>query len=93
MSGVRFLASRSLVHGTIDYLTMLLNDDGDVKIGMQESCTTVSKSDHGQADLEAMADIMIQLLKMRSGSEGRVDTSNISRRSSTAKDFHSKVPL
>ncbi len=43
LSGIEFLESKDLVHGNITCSSVLLNDDGEVKISMQERCTVMSK--------------------------------------------------
>jgi len=91
VSGVEFLESRSLVHGTVNCSTVLMNDKGEVKIGMQEHCTAGSEVDHSHADVEAVADIMMQLMEKRSKNEDSIDASTLPRWSSTAKDFFLKI--
>lgn len=43
LSGIEFLESKDLVHGNITCSSVLLNDDGEVKISIQERYTVISK--------------------------------------------------
>jgi len=87
LSGIEFLESKDLVHGNITCSSVLLNDDGEVKISMQERCTVMSKEiKRAHPDVQAVEDMM-QLLKKREGSEAN----DLRRWSSTAEEFLSKI--
>ena len=92
VSGIQFLESYSLVYGTINCSTVLLNDQGEVKIGIQE-CYTGSEVGSSHADVEAVADIIMQLLEKRRKSEDSADASTLQRWSSAAGDFYRKIIL
>ena len=87
LSGIKFLESKDLVHGNITCSSVLLNDDGEVKISMQERCTVMSKKTKGHPDVQAVEDVMMQLLDKREGAEAN----DLRRWSSTAEDFTSKI--
>ena len=88
LSGIKFLESKDLVHGNITCLSVLLNDDGEVKISMQERCTVMSKETKWRyPDVQAVEDVMMQLLKKREGAEAN----DLRRWSSTAEEFLSKI--
>lgn len=65
LNGIKFLESRDLVHGNnITCASVLLNEDGEVKIGMQEHCAVMSKeTKRGHPDVQALEDVMMQLLE------------------------------
>lgn len=88
LSGIRFLECQDLVHGNINCSSVLLNDDGEVKISMQERCTVMSKDTRrGHPDVQAVEDVMMQLLRKREGGEA-----NDPRLwSSTVEEFSSKI--
>jgi hypothetical protein len=70
LSGIKFLESKDLIHGNIACSSVLLNDDGEVKISMQERCTVMSiKTEKGHPDVQAVEDVMVQLLKKRKRGE------------------------
>ena len=53
-----------MVHSNITCSTVLLNDDGEVRISMQKHCMTISKEEKlSHSDVQAVEDIMMQLLK------------------------------
>ena len=88
LSGVKFLESKDLVHGNITCSSVLLNDDGQVKISMQERCTVMSKeTERGHTDMQALEDVMMQLLERRK----RGEVNDLRRWSSTADEFLSKI--
>jgi hypothetical protein len=88
LSGIKFLESKDLVHGNITCSSILLNDDGEVKIGLQERCTVMSKeTKRGHLDVQAVEDVMMQLLKKRE----RGEANDLRRWSSTAEEFLSKI--
>ena len=88
LSGIEFLESKDLVHGNITCSSVLLNDDGEVKISMQERCTVMSKETiRGHADVQAVEDVIMQLLGEREGAEAN----DLRRWSSTAEEFLSKI--
>ena len=89
LSGIQFLESQDLVHGNITCSSVLLNDDGEVKISMQKRCTVMSKEiKRGHPDVQAVENFMTQLLENREGSEAN----DLRRWSSTAEEFLSKIP-
>ncbi|KAL8832496.1 MAG: hypothetical protein Q9191_000223 [Dirinaria sp. TL-2023a] len=88
LSGIKFLESKDLVHDDITCSSVLLNDDGEVKISMQERCTIMSKEiKRGHSDVQAVEDIMRQLLGKREGAAAN----DLRRWSSTAEEFSSKI--
>ena len=88
LSGIKFLESKDLVHGDITCSSVLLNDDGEVKISMQERCTVMSKeTKRGHPDVQAVEDVMRQLLGKREGAAAN----DLRRWSSTAEEFSSKI--
>ncbi|KAL8644731.1 MAG: hypothetical protein Q9210_007106, partial [Variospora velana] len=88
LSGNKFLESKDLVHGNITCSSVLLNDDGHVKISMQERCTVMSnKTKMGHPDVQAVEDVLMQLLEKREGAEAN----DLRRWSSTAEEFSSKI--
>ena len=93
LSGIQFLESKNMVHGSITCSTVLLNDDGQVKIGMQECCTATTKRDNmDHPGVQAIEDVMMQLLEKRGKGEGPIEANGLHRWSSTAKGFWSKIP-
>ena len=81
-----------MVHGNITCSTVLLNDDGQVKIGMQECCTARSKGDKmDHPDVQAVEDIMMQLLEKRRKGKDPIKANDLHRWSPTAKEFWSKI--
>ncbi len=91
LSGIKFLESKNIIHGNITCSNILLNDDGHVKIGMQECCTTISGDRLNHPDVQAVEDIMIQLLEKRRKSDKAIGANESRRWSSTAKGFLSKI--
>jgi tRNA A-37 threonylcarbamoyl transferase component Bud32 len=92
LSGIEFLESKNIVHGNLTCSNILLNDDGHVKIGVQECCTTISKGDNiNHPDVQAVEDIMMQLLEKRRKSDKAIGANDLRRWSSTAKGFLSKI--
>ena len=88
LSGIKFLESKDLVHGDITCSSILLNDDGEVKISMQERCTVMSKeTKRGHPDVQAVEDVMRHLLEKREGAAAN----DLRRWSSTAEEFSSKI--
>lgn len=88
LSGIKFLESKDLVHGNITCSSVLLNDDGEVKISMEERCTAKSKeTKRGHPDVQAVEDVMMQLLEKRE----RGEANDLRRWSSTAEEFSSKI--
>jgi len=88
LCGIEFLESKDLVHGNINCSSVLLNDNGEVKISMQERCTVMSKEiKRGHPDVQAVEDFMMQLLEKHKGSEAN----DLRRWSSTAEEFLSKI--
>jgi len=88
LSAIKFLESENLVHGNISCSSVLLNDDGQVKISMQERCTVMLKeTERGHPDVQALEDVMMQLLEKRK----RGEANDLRRWSSTAEEFLSKT--
>ena len=88
LSGIKFLESKDLLHGSIACSSVLLNDDGEVKISMQERCTVMSKeTKRGHPDVQAVEDVLMQLLDKREGA----NANDLRRWSSTAEEFSSKI--
>ena len=82
-----------MVHGNITCFTVLLNNDGQVKIGLQECCTATSKGDKmDHPDVQAVGDIMMQLVEKRRKDKGPIEANDLHRWSSTAQGFWSKIP-
>ena len=88
LSGIKLLESKDLVHGNITCASVLLNDDGEVKISMQERCMVMSKeTKRGHPDVQVLEDVMMQLLEKRK----RGEANDLRRWSSTAEEFSSKI--
>ena len=80
LSGIQFLESKNIVHGNITCLTVLLNNNGQVKIGMQEGCTGTSKGDKmDHSNLQAVEDVMMQLLEKRRKVKGLIEVNDLHR--------------
>jgi hypothetical protein len=79
-----------MVYCKIACSTVLLNDKGDVKIAMQECCEVFSNNKK-HLDVQATADIMIQLMEKRTRDQSLINTDDLRRWSFTAKDFFQKI--
>lgn len=67
-------------HDNITCSTVLLNDNGQVKIGMQDCCTNISKGDKmDHPDVQAVEDIMMQLLESRRKGKSPVEANDLRR--------------
>ncbi|MCJ1446767.1 MAG: hypothetical protein MMC23_007274 [Stictis urceolatum] len=85
LKGIEYLQSESLCHGNLNCTTVLLDNDGRVKIGMQEYCEII-KNQSGYRDVAALGNIMDQLMKRPS--RGIENTTRIAASwSIEAKDF------
>jgi len=80
LSGIEFLESKNIVHDNITCSNILLNDDDHVKIDVQKCCTTISKEDNiNHSNVQAIEDIMMQLLKKRRKSDKIIDANDLRR--------------
>ena len=80
LSSIQFLESKNTVHGDTTCSTVLLNDDGQVKIGMQECCTATSKGDKiDHPDVQAVEDIMMELLEKRRMGKAPIEANDLHR--------------
>lgn len=69
-----------MVHGSIICSTVLLDDDGQVTIGMQECCTVKPKGDRmDHPDVQAVEDIMTQLLEKHRKGKDPIKTNDLHR--------------
>ena len=80
LSDIPFLESKNMVHDNITCCTVLLNNDGLVRIDMRECCTATSKGDKmDHPDVQAVEDIMMQLLEKRRKVKGPIEANDLHR--------------
>ena len=92
LSDIKFLESKNIVHDNINCSNILLNDDDHVKINVQKCCTIISKEDNiNHPDVQAVKDLMMQLLEKRRKSDKIIDANDLRHWFSTTKGFLSKI--
>lgn len=80
LSDIEFLESKNIVHDNITCSNILLNDDDHVKIDVQKCCTIILKEDNiNHSNVQAIEDIMMQLLKKRRKSDKIIDANDLRR--------------
>ncbi len=80
LSDIEFLEFKNIVHDNITCSNILLNDDDHVKIDVQKCCMIISKEDNiNHSNVQAIEDIMMQLLKKRRKSDKIIDANDLRR--------------
>ncbi|KAH9211178.1 hypothetical protein DL95DRAFT_306561, partial [Leptodontidium sp. 2 PMI_412] len=75
--GVAYLTAEGFEHGSLTCSNILLNTDGDVKIGDQECCHV--KSEGRPRDITAVSSITMELMQKYVKEDGAVGVDNLHR--------------
>lgn len=92
LGGITFLESHNLVHGDMTCSNVLVNQEGVIKIANQECCRAASSEDRrDHPDVQALGDIVMQLMEKRKKRNEVIGASDLDRWSPTVVDFLSET--
>ncbi|OQE16627.1 hypothetical protein PENSTE_c023G02063 [Penicillium steckii] len=89
LNGLGYIVSQNLQHTDLDCSGILMDTDGNIKIGRLHTCVLRARQESQRPEMQSVANIMMELLQKYVKDDGKIGIDDLSRWSSdsTPVDF------